>query len=77
MNISIEYCNKWNYLPRAASMATELLEKYGNSISRLELIPSGGGVYEVMKNGKLIFSKKKEERFPELDEIKQLLEKTE
>ena len=77
MNISIEYCNKWNYLPRAASMATELLEKYGNSISRLELIPSGGGVYEVIKNGKLIFSKKKEERFPELDEIKQLLEKTE
>ena len=77
MNISIEYCNKWNYLPRAASMATELLEKYGNSISRLELIPSEGGVYEVMKNGKLIFSKKKEERFPELDEIKQLLEKTE
>ena len=77
MNISIEYCNKWNYLPRAASMATELLEKYGNSISRLELIPSGGGVYEVMKNGKLIFSKKNEERFPELDEIKQLLEKTE
>ena len=77
MNISIEYCNKWNYLPRAASMATELLEKYGNSISRLELIPSGGGVYEVMKNGKLIFSKKKEERFPEFDEIKQLLEKTE
>ena len=77
MNISIEYCNKWNYLPRAASMATELLEKYGNSISRLELIPSGGGVYEVMKNGKLIFSKKKEERFPELDEIKQLLDKTE
>ena len=58
-------------------MATELLEKYGNSISRLELIPSGGGVYEVMKNGKLIFSKKKEERFPEFDEIKQLLEKTE
>ena len=58
-------------------MATELLEKYGNSISRLELIPSGGGVYEVMKNGKLIFSKKNEERFPELDEIKQLLEKTE
>ena len=58
-------------------MATELLEKYGNSISRLELIPSGGGVYEVIKNGKLIFSKKKEERFPELDEIKQLLDKTE
>ncbi len=55
-------------------MATELLEKYGNSISGLELIPSGGGVYEVMKNGKLIFSKKEEKRFPELDEIKNLLD---
>ena len=55
-------------------MATELLEQYGNSISGFELIPSGGGVYEVMKNGKLIFSKKQENRFPELDEIKQLLE---
>ena len=31
---------------------------------------------EVMKNGKLIFSKIKEERFPELDEIKQLLDNT-
>ena len=39
-------------------MATELLEKYGNSISALELIPSGGGVFEVTKNGKLIFSKR-------------------
>ena len=55
-------------------MATELLEKYGNSISGLELIPSGGGVYEAMKNGKLIFSKKEEKRFPELDEIKNLLD---
>ena len=74
MTITIEYCNSWNYLPRAASMATELLEKYGNSISGLELIPSGGGVYEVTKNGKLIFSKKNEGRFPDINEIENLLE---
>ena len=55
-------------------MATELLEKYGNSISGLELIPSDGGVYEVTKNGKLIFSKKNEGRFPEINEINNLLE---
>jgi len=41
----------------------------------LALIPSGGGVYEVMKNENLIFSKKAEERFPELDEIIESLEK--
>jgi selenoprotein W-related protein len=55
-------------------MATDLLEKYGNGIRELTLIPSGGGVYEVKKNGELIFSKKQSGRFPELDEIIRLLE---
>ena len=56
-------------------MASALLEKYGNIIQSLALIPSGGGVYEVIKNDNLIFSKKAEERFPELDEIIESLEK--
>jgi selT/selW/selH-like putative selenoprotein len=34
-----------------------------------ELIKSGGGVFEVTADGKLIFSKKKEHRFPEDHEI--------
>ncbi|RMG32050.1 MAG: SelT/SelW/SelH family protein [Methanobacteriota archaeon] len=34
-----------------------------------ELIKSGGGVFEVEVDGKLIFSKKKEGRFPEHEEI--------
>jgi selenoprotein W-related protein len=55
-------------------MATELLQKYGNGIQELTLIPSGGGVYEVKKNGTLIFSKKSTGRFPELNEIIELLE---
>jgi len=55
-------------------MASDLLEKYGNAISEMTLIPSGGGVYEVQKNGKLIFSKKELDRFPELDEIIDLIE---
>ena len=55
-------------------MASELLDKYGNSISSFTLIPSGGGVYEVTKNENLLFSKKNEGRFPELDEVFELLE---
>ena len=74
MNLSIEYCNVWNYLPRAASMATKLLEKYGDEINQLSLIPAGGGVYEVQKDGKLIFSKKSLDRFPELYEIIALID---
>ena len=74
MRLSIEYCNAWNYLPRAARMASDLLERYGNAISELKLIPSGGGVYEIEKNGKLVFSKKQLDRFPDLEEIIQLID---
>jgi selT/selW/selH-like putative selenoprotein len=34
-----------------------------------QLIKSGGGVFEVVADKKLIFSKKKEHRFPEAKEI--------
>ena len=56
-------------------MASELLNKYGNAVFSLELIPSGGGVYEERKNEILLFSKKSKGRFPELDEVFELLEK--
>ena len=69
MRLSIEYCNAWNYLPRAARLASDILERYGNAISELTLIPSGGGVFEIQKNGELIFSKKQLNRFPEEGEI--------
>ena len=55
-------------------MASSLLDKYGNSITQLSLIPSDGGVFEITRNGHLIFSKKKEGRFPEIDEVFALLD---
>jgi selT/selW/selH-like putative selenoprotein len=38
-----------------------------------ELIRSSGGAFEVKKGGLLLFSKLKEDRFPEHDEILKLL----
>lgn len=35
----------------------------------IELIPSGGGVFEVVADGELIHSKKATHRFPERGEI--------
>jgi len=55
-------------------MATELLEKYGTDIKSLLLVPSGGGVYEVEKDGKLIYSKKKTGEFPELKDVTSVLD---
>lgn len=37
------------------------------------LIPSSGGVFEVMVGGELIFSKKELDRFPEEGEISRLV----
>ena len=70
MKISIEYCNVWNYLPKASS-----LEKYlkGKHDVEIELISSGGGVFEVCLEDKLIFSKKSLGRLPEQSEIDDLI----
>ena len=71
MKISIEYCSIWNYLPKASSLESELEQNYPDA--EIKLISSGGGVFEVMVNGKLIFSKKSLDRFPEKGEIVNLI----
>jgi selT/selW/selH-like putative selenoprotein len=47
-------------------LATELKRRLGIEST---LIAGGGGVFDVTADGKLIFSKKKEKRFPEVQEI--------
>lgn len=77
--ISIEYCTSWGYLGRAVALAEHLLKTHKNNITKLILIPSSGGVFEVSVNGESIFSKKELGRFPEEneveDEIGKLIEK--
>jgi selenoprotein W-related protein len=51
------------------SLAHQLLKEHKNAFESVEFLPSGGGVFEVILNGRLIFSKKAAERFPEYDEI--------
>ena len=72
MNITIEYCVQWNYEPRALSLRDALNERFGYWA---KLIESGGGVFEVTVNGDLIFSKKSLGRFPEHNEIIDLVER--
>jgi selenoprotein W-related protein len=51
------------------SLAEKVLKKKKQEISGLELVPSDGGVFEVEVDGKLVFSKTKEGRFPEWAEV--------
>ena len=70
MKISITYCAKWNYLPRASSLGDELKDKFGADI---ELTAGSGGVFEIFVDGKEIFSKAKLRRFPNPGEIIDLI----
>ncbi len=46
-----------------------MLDNHEQTIESLELLPSGGGAFEVKLDDTLIFSKHQEGRFPEHDEV--------
>ena len=66
MKILIEYCEQWNYLPQALRVKAVIADKYNADV---ELIPSSGGVFEIKFDNVLVFSKKKEGRFPSDNEV--------
>ena len=69
--ISITYCTQCRWLLRSAWMAQELLTTFDGEIVALTLIPGSGGVFEVVVNDALVWSRKAEGRFPEITELKQ------
>lgn len=72
-NISIEYCTSWGYLSKAVGLTKNLLENHTNNIENLTLIPSSGGIFEVKVNDTLVFSKKELNRFPNENEIEDII----
>lgn len=72
--IAIEYCPKCGWMLRAAYMAQELLTTFSEEIHGVTLIPSAiSGRYSITVADKLIFDRKREGRFPEIKELKQLV----
>lgn len=69
----IEYCTSWAYLARAVALSRNLLKLNEDKISELTLVPSHGGVFEISLNDELIFSKKELERYPEKEEIENMV----
>ncbi len=72
--IEIEYCPKCNWMLRAAYMAQEVLSSFTEDIYGVTLVPSEiSGRYTVRVDGNEIFDRKREGRFPEIKELKQLI----
>jgi selenoprotein W-related protein len=54
-------------------MALELLTAFQPGLGLLELEPGSGGCFEVSVDGELVYSKLAEDRFPELNELKEIV----
>ena len=71
MKISITYCTSWGYLNQALSLRESIERQFG---IKAELVKGMGGVFEVSVNDNLLFSKKELGRFPDENEIEDLIE---
>jgi nitronate monooxygenase len=71
--IEIEYCTQCRWLLRAAWMAQELLTTFQMEAGEVALVPGTGGVFDVLVDGVIVWSRAEQHRFPEMKELKQLV----
>ncbi|EDM48776.1 SelT/SelW/SelH family protein [Marinobacter algicola] len=72
-SVKITYCTGCKWMLRSAWMAQELLSTFEEELSELTLIPGTGGIFEIHVNGKRIWSRKEQQGFPDIRELKQLV----
>jgi selenoprotein W-related protein len=60
-------------MPRAASLAAELLNNFEPEIESVTLTPSDGGRFEVTVNDRMVFSKLQSHRHAEPGEVTRLI----
>lgn len=71
--ITIRYCTGCNWLLRAAWIAQELLQTFGEDLGEVALIPGSGGIYEIAVDGRVIWDRKADGGFPGPRDVKQRL----
>jgi len=73
LDIELEYCTMWNYLPEAVSLTEEVMREYDYDIGSYKIVTARDGKFEFSINGELIFSKLETGRFPSNEEIKEAI----
>lgn len=71
--VTISYCTQCNWMLRAAWMAQELLQTFGQDLGEVALVPGIGGTFVIMVNGETIWDRKADGGFPEAKILKQKL----
>ena len=72
-SVRITYCTGCKWMLRSAWMAQELLSTFEEELNELTLIPGTGGIFEIHVKGKRIWSRKEQQGFPDIRELKQLV----
>lgn len=72
-HLEIEYCTQCRWMLRASWMMQEMLVTFESELGKVTLIPGTGGIFNISLDGKIIYSRKEQGRFPELKELKQLI----
>jgi selenoprotein W-related protein len=72
-SIKIEYCTQCNWMLRAAWLAQELLQTFGQDLSSVTLVPGTGGVFTIKTDDQILWDRVKDGGFPEAKVLKQRL----
>ena len=73
ISLTVEYCADCGYWPRTAWMLSEILTDVQHLVSEVRVIPAPRGVFAWRVDGDLIYSKAALGRFPDLDELRELV----
>ena len=71
--ITITYCTQCNWMLRAAWLAQELLQTFGQDLGSVTLVPGTGGIFVITVDGTQIWERKADGGFPEAKVLKQRL----
>ena len=72
--ITIVYCTRCRWMMRAVWIAQELLTTFETEIEEIALRPDqSGGVFNILADDELIFSRKNNGGFKDVKELKQIV----
>jgi selenoprotein W-related protein len=69
--ITVTYCRKCHFLPRATWVAQELLHTYQDYVESVAVVPGEGGQFDIAVDGEVVFANQQEARFPEMRELRE------
>jgi selenoprotein W-related protein len=76
LKLRFTYCQECKNWIQALKDLEHIYPRFNESVESVEMVAGSNGVYDVHSDGRLIFSKDQENRFPEEAEVARRLAET-